>query len=289
MLSIENAFLKAEIAEAGAELKSLINLSTGKELMWSGDPDFWNKTSPVLFPVVGALKDDMYFFKNKEYRLSRHGFAREAKFSVEKQDDNSVVMLLRSNVETRKKYPFDFELYITYTLVESTLTCSYLVKNTNDESMLFSLGAHPAFAVTVNENERFSDFSLLFNKDEVLKVNTIVNNLISDNVFEIDLSKRTLRLTYDLFYNDALVMKNLQSDSIKLTKDGGRTGLEFNFKDFPFFGIWTVVGSNFICLEPWCGIADLVDHNQQLEDKEGIVTLPSYGSFARSWSVSLLN
>lgn len=43
--------LKIQVESVGAELKSLVDLTNGQEYMWSADPEFWGRTSPVLFPL----------------------------------------------------------------------------------------------------------------------------------------------------------------------------------------------------------------------------------------------
>ncbi|RZL18959.1 MAG: aldose 1-epimerase family protein [Pedobacter sp.] len=286
MVIIENEQLKVVISLQGAELQSLFHKPSNSERLWSGDPAFWGKRSPVLFPIVGALKNDSYFYKDKEYHLPRHGFARDHNFILLSKNAEEAVFSLADSDDTLNVFPFRFEFIVNYRLVENTLVCAYSVINQGSEEMLFSLGAHPAFAVNTEKGIRFSDHYIQFNKEDVINVHKIVNNLISNECAGIKLKDRSLKLDHALFYNDALVMKNLKSDRLSLLNICDGSGLHFSFKDFPFFGIWSATDADFICLEPWCGIADGVGHDQQLENKEGIVKLDGGSDFKRSWEVT---
>ena len=166
MFSIENDHLSVSIGATGAELKSLYNKNAGLEYMWDADPSFWAKTSPVLFPIVGSLKDDQYYFADKSYKLSRHGFARELEFDVSDQTDSSITFTLTSNEATLKKFPFPFVFEIIYRITNDQLQVTYKVTNTGDESMYFSVGGHPAFKVPLIPGSEYPDHYLEFNKTE---------------------------------------------------------------------------------------------------------------------------
>lgn len=285
MISLENEYLKINIAEKGAELQNLISKETKIDYLWSADPKFWGKHSPVLFPIVGALKDDTYFYKDKKYSLSRHGFARDNVFKVTKQEQGEASFLLSQSDETLKVYPFYFDLSINYKLVESKLIVTYNVKNTGEQNMLFSLGAHPAFAVPNTPKTSFEDYFITFNEDIKLQHYELLDGLVSDKVEEIVLSGHKLPLTHQLFKNDALVLKSLQSNCISLLNTKNHNGLHFHFDDFPYFGIWSAPDAPFVCLEPWCGVADGTNASQQLVEKEGINILARKQTWERFWEV----
>lgn len=285
MIILQNEWLRAAIAPAGAELQSLQNKATGIEHMWSGDADYWAKHSPVLFPIVGTLKEDTYYYQNKAYKLSRHGFAREKVFEVQQINDAEVVFTLRDDAETHEVFPFEFLLQIRYLLHESTLSCSYEITNPGQSELLLSIGAHPAFALPFVSNTVYTDHYLRFNKPEELQRFKLEEGLISDLTELVPTQANRLLLNNALFYEDAIVLKNLQSTEITLASDKHPHGIHFQFNDFPFFGIWAAKDAPFICLEPWCGIADSIHHNQQLEEKEGIERLPASGRFERNWKV----
>ncbi|MEO5893092.1 MAG: aldose 1-epimerase family protein [Ferruginibacter sp.] len=287
MYTIENDLLRVSINAAGAELNSIFNKTTGLEYLWSGDAKFWGKKSPVLFPVVGTLKENKYFFEDKSYTLGRHGFAREKEFSVIEQASLSVTFELKSDEQTLPVYPFDFTFSVIYAIVENSLSVTYLVKNDGDDTMYFSVGGHPAFKLPIAGGLAYADYFLLFNKAE----NAGRWPISADGLIEtapLDLLDNTekLPLAKSLFYKDAIVLKNLRSGEVQLKSDKHPAGLTFSFKGFPYLGIWAAKDADFVCIEPWCGIADSVNANQILNDKEGIVTLPKGGSFERTWSVT---
>lgn len=286
MIFIENEHLKVSFAAKGAELQSILGTDSLTEYMWSGDTNYWGKFSPVLFPIVGALKNNSYQFEGKTYQLSRHGFARDMEFEYHHINEQEILFTLTHSEETLKIYPFQFRLSLRYKLSHASLSCTYEVTNPAEKDLLFSIGGHPAFAVPLNNEGTYTNYYLQFNKDLELTYHHIVNNLISDEKSVLKLDDGKLTLQHKLFYEDALVFKKLKSDRISILNTKNYNGLEFIFKDFPYFGIWAAKDADFVCLEPWCGIADGVNHNQQLKDKEGIVTLAPKQDWQRTWQVT---
>jgi galactose mutarotase-like enzyme len=280
--TISNSNLTAQINHFGAELFSLKN-SKNKEYIWEGNPEFWGKHSPILFPIVGTLKNNSYFHNGKEYHLPRHGFAREMEFKLIEKTKKSATFSLFSSIETRKVYPFDFELQICYSLEENKLNIDYKVINKNDFMMPFSIGAHPAFALTGN----FENYSLEFQQQEILKYHLLEDGLISNSTNEIPLDNRQLGLNYLLFENDALVLKKLESKSITIIQNTVPL-LKVNFTDFPNLGIWTVKNGPFLCIEPWFGYSDTLEVYDELSKKEGIQLLEKNETFESNFSVEIL-
>ncbi|AOM78988.1 aldose 1-epimerase family protein [Pedobacter steynii] len=286
MISLENQYLRASFSSKGGELQSLKSKKTELEYLWSGNPDYWGKFSPILFPIVGGLKNNTYYFKNKAYTLPRHGFARDRVFEAEQISETELLFTLEHDEESLKVYPFEFRLGLRYQLSADQLICSYEVLNTGDQKLWFSIGGHPAFAVPLKEELSYHDYYLQFNKDHQLISNKINQDLIDDETKMTELENGKLRLEHDLFYEDALVFKNLKSDAIAVRSKQDPHGLEFQFKDFPFFGIWAAKDANFVCLEPWCGIADGIHTKQNLEEKEGILSLNPKENWKRQWQVT---
>lgn len=287
MITLENELLKASFVQKGAELQSLKSKTSNIEYIWDANPKDWAKHSPVLFPIVGALKGNQYAYEGEQYQLSRHGFARDMEFELESKSADEVVFTLRSSEEIKKVYPFEFSVSLIYTLKSHGLSCTYKVYNPSESDLLFSVGGHPAFATPVNESLRYEDYYLRFNQDEELVINKISDNLISEEMRTIPLKDKTLPLRHELFYEDALVIKAMNSNKISLQNKVNSHGLHFTFDGFPFFGIWAAKDANFVCLEPWCGIADSVNHSGQLSDKEGIVILSAEESWQRTWQVDI--
>ncbi len=287
MPSIRNDNLRVDISTQGAELQSIYNKQTALEYLWNGGPQ-WPKRSPVLFPIIGELKGKTYTYKDQSYKLSRHGFARDMMFGITAHTETSVTFSLRDTVETLNVYPFPFLFFIQYTLDANRLYVLYTVENTGGEPMYFSVGGHPAFKMPITKDTAFEDYYLAFSQVE----NTGRYPLSPDGLVETtpvtflsDAEK--LPLERSLFYNDALVFKDLQSASITLESDKTAHGLTFYFEQFPYLGIWNKKDADFICLEPWCGIADTVDASGQLTEKEGINTLQPKEIFEKQWSVEV--
>jgi len=289
MFTIENEYLKIEIHPKGAELQSIYNKKLSLEYMWSGDPAFWGKKSPVLFPIVGALKNDTYYFENKAYQLSRHGFARDMDFTVTDQTASSITFTLTRNDATFEKYPFQFRFDVIYSIKNNQLQVTYRVVNKGEvnQKLYFSVGGHPAFKLPLLPGTAYRDYYLEFNKVENAGRWLISKEgLIEAGSTALLNNTQRLPLAKELFYKDAIVLKQLRSDKVKVVCNTGEL-FEFDFTGFPYLGIWAAKDADFVCIEPWCGIADNVTTNQQLTEKEGINVLDSTDQFERSWKVTV--
>ena len=207
--TISNSNLTATIKHLGAELCSLKN-NQNKEYIWEGNPDFWGKHSPILFPIVGTLKNNSYAYNDKKYHLSRHGFAREMEFELIDKKENSATFSIQSSEETLKIYPFEFELQLIYTLDENSLNIDYKVINKGKSQMPFSIGAHPAFALPGN----FDNYVIAFRKRRNFRILSFENGLISNKTKKLEVQNKQIPLTYELFENDALIFKTLKSKSL---------------------------------------------------------------------------
>ncbi|CAM3948549.1 MULTISPECIES: aldose 1-epimerase family protein [Flavobacterium] len=282
IVTLKNNTLSATITTLGAELVTLKKEETN--YIWTIDENYWNKTSPVLFPIVGKLKNDTYTFQNKEFTLPRHGFARNYNFEINHQTENEVVFSLKENNDTLKIYPFSFELQIHYTLSTSGLKISYSIQNNNDEIMPFSIGAHPAFAI----HGDFNNHSLIFsNETEAFESHLLENELFSGETIPIPSKNGIIALNYSLFEKDALVFRNLKSEELTIAYKDNPI-LKVNFRGFPDLGIWTKVNAPFLCIEPWYGHADESSTNGQLEDKKGIQRINPKEHFKCYFSIDIL-
>jgi galactose mutarotase-like enzyme len=285
---LENEYLTIAINSKGAELTSIVHKQNGLEYMWSGDPAVWGKHSPVLFPIVGTLKQQHYIFQGKQYELSRHGFAREKEFNVSQQSQYVASFLLNSNSDTLSVYPFQFTFYLHYTLEKNRLRVTYEVNNIDSNELFFSVGAHPAFAVPLAKNTSYNDYCLYFEQPENLARWPITaDGLIDTSPVPIPNVSQRIPITKELFSKDALVFKQLKSTAISILSDKTQHGLTVSFPGFPFMGIWAAKGGDFVCIEPWCGIADSIHATQQLTEKEGIQRLPPNTNWERTWSIDI--
>lgn len=288
MPRLSNDKLVVEISTLGAELQSIYNKETRLEYLWNADPQVWAKHSPVLFPTVGELKNGSYTYRGVTYNLSRHGFAREKQFTITDHSETSVTLTLVDSEETRAIYPFPFSFSIQYTLDGNRLYTIYTVKNTGDEYLYFSVGGHPAFKVPLTGDVSFEDYYLSFSQVENAERYPLSSGgLIETASVPFFENAERLPLKPELFYEDALVFKDLQSKSITLRSDCSPNGLIFYSEGFPYLGIWNKKDADFLCIEPWCGIADSVAADGDITSKEGINVLHPNDIFERQWSVEL--
>ena len=285
---LENDVLKIAISTKGAELQNIYSKATQLEYLWNGDVNFWAKKSPVLFPIVGGLKGNEYSFDSKKYNLSKHGFARDKEFVVAEINATSIQFILKYDDETLKIFPFKFEFTIEYSIENNKLSCKYIVQNIDATPLYFSVGAHPAFKIPLTDNTNYNDWFLEFNATENCGIYPLDSaGLIITNATPFFNNSNLLALNKQLFYKDALVFKELQSTSISIKSNKSNNGLIMQFGDFPFYGIWSAKDADFVCLEPWCGIADSENVNNDFTQKEGVVKLPVKETFERIWSVEM--
>ena len=281
-ISIKNSILIAEINHLGAELCSLKD-NHNKEFIWEGNPDIWGKHSPILFPIVGTLKNNTYQHQHTDFHLSRHGFARDMEFKLIEKQENRAAFSLNSSMETLKLYPFEFELLIIYTLNKNSLTIEYKVINKGEFYLPFSIGAHPAFALP----HLFENYSLEFEKQETLNYYLLEDNLISNKTKSLLLENKKVSLDYNLFKNDALILKTLESKSVTIVEND-KPFLRVSFEDFPSLGIWTKINAPFLCIEPWFGYSDTTESSGDLFKKEGIVVLEPEEIFICQYHITIL-
>lgn len=271
--SLKNAQYTATFKSIGAELCSFTDLRTGMEYIWQADQRLWARHSPLLFPIVGKLNEDKYKINNRIYKLPQHGFARDKEFTCIEQDDQRLVFRLESDESTLEVYPFNFCLDVIYTLHGNRLNTTFKVYNTSSEVMPFSIGGHPAFNCPFVHAADFEEYIITFQRPENVNRQLLNNGLLNENEEKFLDNEQTFPLKREYFQKDAIILKNLKSDWVRLMHRSGLQYIELNFKEFPYLGIWTKPNANFLCLEPWQGLADHEDFNGELTEKEGIIQL----------------
>lgn len=275
--TVQNKYLKVRVAQFGAVLTSIQSQKSGHEFLWQGDKSVWNGQSPILFPIIGKLLDDKCRIDGREYEIIRHGLAQHREFQCIAERENELVFLQKSDEETKKAYPYDYELYITFTIDKNSLTVTHMVKNPNAKTMYFSLGAHPAFNCTLGDK-------LVFEKQETLVSERIDHDSVITGETDLILENSdTLLLTEHLFDKDALIFEGVQSDFVTLHREAARTKIRFTFGDAPFLAIWAKPAAPFVCIEPWYGVNDSYDRKDDFSEKRGIVALPAGEEFSFSW------
>ena len=287
--SIKNDLLQITVKEIGAELCSIISLKTHKEYIWQGLPEVWAAHAPNLFPVIGCLKEDGFLYKGREYKCPKHGFIRKnSDVKLLETTANSLTFGLKYNEASLEIYPFKFEFNIRFILNENELFIEHKIVNHGDDQMLFSLGGHPAYACPLNKDETYTDYYLEFEMAEsapTWQVNK--DGLIARETLPFFENSRIIDLHPHLFDNDALVFKNLNSSKVSLKSRKSSQVLTVKYDDFPYLGIWAKPNGQFVCIEPWLGIADSVDSDRNFENKEGRVSLSAQKSFKATYSVSI--
>lgn len=266
---LENEKLKLEISEFGAELQEIKLKENGRNYLWNGDSAFWGRRSPVLFPFVGALKNKEYRYNGETFSMGQHGFARDMEFELIENNEKSAWYELKSNEETRKKYPFEFSLKIGYELLENTIKVKWKVENQDKKTMYFSIGAHPAFVVPVDKRE---ECFLKFDNPNDLTNTRLENGLANEKNLKngkIVTQNGNLKIQKDLFQYDALILENSQVREISLCTPDKKEFITVKF-DSPLLGIWSPYKEKcpFVCIEPWYGRCDGVEFDGELQDRK---------------------
>ncbi len=276
---IESQSLIVQLTSKGAEMKRLFSRDWHRELLWLGDEKVWNRSAPVLFPVVGRLKDDEYVLKDKTFKMTQHGFARDFEFKCTECGTSEAEFLLVATQETFNQYPFLFELRVRYKVVDSKVSISYFVKNDDRQDIFFSIGAHPAF-----ETKDFANYEIHFERPEA-EFFRVKNSLVNwSQAFE--LKTDTIKVEKDIFKDDALIFKKLKSKYVELVDTKRREIIRVQ-ANTPYWGIWAKPELPFICLEPWFGVADSDDHDKNFENKNGIITLGEGEVFGFSYTIEM--
>ena len=285
---LKNSLLEIRIESLGAELVGIKNLETEEEYIWQKNPEYWAKSSPVLFPFVGALKGNRYFYEGKEYEfILKHGFARDYEFQVNDQIGNYLEFIFSSNDETKKIYPFDFKLYIRYVLDGKKIKIEYKVENIGEKEMYFSLGAHPAFNIPVGNGIDFSDYYLEFEKEETGEVKTFNGVLISSQNKIKAFEGKIINLDINTFENDALIIEKPNSNIVYLKNRKNNKGIKFEYKGFKYIAFWNKPGAEYVCLEPWNGISDFDNASGDLKEKAGIEKIEMNEVYNKTLSIEI--
>ncbi len=285
---LENEKMKIEVDTEGAQLQQLFLKAADKNYLWHGDPKYWGRRAPVLFPIVGRLKNNQYLYNGKTYQMTQHGFARDNEFELVEEKQDSLTYALEENEATLEKYPFKFRLELKYIIQNNSLAVKYRVINKDQKDIYFSIGAHPAFYWPLADDEKKEDYYLEFEKEEKAEKYLLESGLLNHQTEPVLDNQKILNLNSDIFKDDALVFKDLQSEKIALKSRSSELEVELEFKNFPYLGIWSQSAeAPFICLEPWQGIADSIDSSGRIEEKEGIKKLSPGEEFSCTHKITI--
>lgn len=277
--------LTAEIALKGAELVRLRD-EAGRDLLWNGDPAFWTGRSPILFPIVGRLKDDTLSVDGVAYPMRQHGVARTSLFELAEQDDDVCRLRLVADKTTRQSFPYPFDLDLIYRITEATLAIEGAVLNTGAATMPVAFGFHPAFNWPLPYGAAALDHGIVFAEEEPQPLPTLVGGLLSGQEKRSPVQGRHLALEPHLFDDDALIFLAPASRSVRYGPPGGR-GLRIDFDGMPQLGIWSKPGAPFVCIEPWHGYASPAGFDGDITEKPGMTLIAPGDTRIFSMQVSL--
>lgn len=296
---LENAELIVEVDDHGAELSRIFDKKRNREVLWSGDPAYWGRRAPLLFPNVGRHWQDQYRIGGNSYPSSQHGFARDLDFTCKNRTENRTEHLLASDENTLKKYPFPFRLQVIHTLNGRELTVTWEVENPGETPMYFTIGGHPAFRVP--DGMELKEIRLSFPQKNCLTYLLIDPEgkgtvdfahphtlALQDGICLLDQLKDGEEVLADrMFDRDALVFDGGQISDVRLLLPDGSCYVRLSGEDFPCFGIWSAPGAPFVCLEPWMGRADDVGYTGTLDQKSYINTVNPKDCFRKSYCIEI--
>lgn len=286
---LENEKLRVEIDSFGAELKSVKNKATGLEYMWQGDPTYWNRTSPILFPFVGSLKNGSYLHGGKTYTMKQHGFARDMEHQMLSKTDTAIWFKLVTSEETLKNYPFSFALNIGYELTDNELKVLWEVSNNSlDKHMHFSIGAHPGFNCPIHGEDSKEGYKLYFGGvDEIHHYgNSLETGLCYNENLTLPLENHRATITPDFFDRCTYIIEGRQTNEVGIEDPNGNRYITVLF-DMPLFAIWSPEKKNapFLCIEPWCGRCDREDFEGTLKARAFDNSLEAGNKFSTSYTI----
>ena len=295
IISISNSSLTASIDTMGAQLMSLQKGES--EYLWQGNANWWPRRAPILFPIVGVLKDGKADSAEGTVSLARHGLARLNQFEVVEKSDSTVTLQLKNTEETRKSYPYDFELKLIFSVAGDTLTQTYEVTNPGNVVLPFTLGAHPAFNIPVPgvEASSLDQYHLLFTRSWTSYGPSITDDGLCDYATpqKLIMDSDTLPLSWELIDREkTITLEDVPDRRITLAANVEASseahGIQMDFEGFDYLGIWSAApGCPFVALEPWCGIADTVDCDGIFEHKPGIISLEPGQSIAKTLNIKV--
>lgn len=289
--SVQNHRIRISVDQVGAELCSLVNLDSGKEYMWQADPAVWSSHAPVLFPIIGKLKDGTTNIDGQPYAITKHGIVRNNEdLELFSQSEDRITFRLCSNEKTKEQYPYDFDFRITYRVRNAHVIVHHEIQNRGAEPMYFCLGGHPAFNVPLYDHDPYDAHFLRFEHDESAASHIVKDDgTLTEATRSVPWEKgNILPLSHGLFANDALVFRNLNSRSVVLESKINGPLLKVDYAGWTHLGVWAKPDGDFVCIEPWIGLADFEDSDGVFKNKEGIIRLAENETYQASFDVKVL-
>ena len=287
-IPLSNASLTAAVRTLGGELVSLQDRA-GTEYIWQGDPAFWSGQNPILFPIVGSLRDGRVDVDGQTCEMGRHGFARRSEFTLTDQGPDFAVLELRESPETLAQFPRPFVLRVRHQLLENGFSTTFAVENPGPEPLPFCIGAHTAIRCPLSAGERFEDYELTFDQPEDADTLLLTSQgLIRSGGKEPMLRSGKAALDYEVFGRlDTLIFQDLRSQRVSLRHRATGRGVSLDFQGFPMIAFWTKPGAPFLCMEPWHGCAAYEDETGDFTDKPYVIRLAPGGEKRLIYTVEL--
>lgn len=286
LYKISNDQIEISVDTKGAELKSIKSQKDGLEFLWQGNPEYWKDRSLILFPIIGGLPDDKYIYKDKEYNMNSHGFAKTSNFELYSKSEDELVFKLISSKETLDIFPFKFEFYVLYKIVEKQLIHGLKVVNVDEDEMIFTVGAHPGFNCPLYENENRESYKLVFEKPEVVSKRLKKGKLLTGERRPFMDGENEKVLKYEMFYDGAVILDSLVSKSLSIVNSENDRVITVEFEGFPYMGIWAAANdAPYVCIEPWYGIDSTDGDDYDIEKKEGMLRLDAGKEFECSYKM----
>ena len=276
IVTLKNEYLTVEIEDKGAQLAA-ITAKDGTQYLWQGNPDIWPRRAPLLFPILGRLKDSQYTLGEDVYTIPTHGFCRDALFAVEQHSDTCVSFHLSDSEQTREVYPFAFALTVTYTLEDNRLIKAHKVENHSQQEMYFEVGGHDGFRAPLVQGEKMDDYAIRIPGLDAIQPYAMNEEmmLVPKNII-IPLQNGRIPLKPYIYGLDTIILDQLPQSKAILVDGQDRPRVTLEFADFPYLGIWTQkkdYDTNYVCIEPWTTLPDGTFVGRGLKDKAGIRTL----------------
>ena len=287
MVELRNEQISIIVSEKGAELQS-IKSTNGKEYLWQADPKYWNRHSPILFPIVCSVNNETYRVDGKEYHLPRHGFARDMEFKLIGKSERKVTFALESNLDTKKVYPYDFTLSVSYTLEDNKIGVIWHVLNTDKQEIHFQIGGHPAFNIPdMKAGDNQFGCIRLDNKEPMDALHSYGDGSHEmDEVPFIEAENGIMEFSNNTWRNDSIKIHKSQLHRAELLNKAGEAEVTVEFRT-PVIAFWSPYGKEapFVCIEPWYGIGDPQSFKGEFKDKPLMNHLLPGASFMSKYDI----
>lgn len=289
IFTVSNENLTCRVDTLGAQLRE-ISIADGTQLLWQGNPEYWSDSAPVLFPYIARLYGGKYMYCGEKYEMGIHGFAANSDFAAEHVGADSVTMVLHEDEHTMSQYPFRFKLAITYAIKGMTLSVLYSVENRDKKSMPFAIGGHPGFNVPFAPDTSFDDYTLTFGEkclpDRIGFTDELF--LSGENLPYPLENGKTLRLSHDLFDNDAIILRNM-AKSVTLGSPKSGRSLTVTYPHMPYLGIWHMPRTDapYVCIEPWTALPSRQGVVEELSCKSDMITIAPGESYKNEWGITV--